>query len=1044
MTRELSDLAEATGAARASDEAERNATLASLGEERLLTDGPPDLRRVVRVALTLEAEAMVSRGRMQIDTWGAAFACWSEIRLANEAGLEALAAEEFLLEPKVGLALHLAAAGSASERVPEARQALAAMLPSAADLVVATTLDIGWGAAVIRDAALAAVLLTRKGGGWADVDLALALVTSLRERQQSSEKQYLERTEEADVVRLVAGYHLAQLATVAGRYLETGDGASAGTAARIDTHLRQAQQAADLISDGELARLARLMHAVARPLVERSIWAQVEGVSDGARDLANALADHARRSPTLELWPSQVRALEGGVFDAYRRAIVVEMPTSGGKTLIAKFATVQALELNTDATVAYVVPTRVLVNQVTDELRRDFAPLGRAVEQAIPVFDLNPTEDILLQDAPDVLVTTPEKLDLLIRSGHPAVENLSLVVVDEAHNVGDSNRGARLELVLATIKRDKPNARFLMLSPFLPNAADLAAWLGGNRGTRVSVDWKPNKKVVGELSINKIPHPDRKNRVIRNVIFKTVDAVDNGGLEAGTVIHLGVSLEQAPSLAEIALVAERTLTHRGATLIVCSGKAPSVKRARKIASERAERQLSKYAAAVVHHVETELGADSDLAFALRRGVAYHHAGVSLETRRFIERLLADGDVDVVCGTTTLAQGANFPLSNVIIESHKIGRDDISHADFWNIAGRAGRGMLAGTGLVGFAVNNDDQRTWWTGFFKNEASSVASQLAEVLAKADQIDPSFGLGNLRRVKHLSEFLQYLAHALRVSGSLQSANEVEDLLRNSLMFTSTERTSPADADRLVRICRDYLETIRNRGQLVALADGTGFSTSTVGFLQASLKEAPAIRNDETWAPQVLFGSNLKGLTDRVRLIGDLPEMTLGENDEGTFNPERVAKILRDWVNGSTIPALVEKYGDKARPEETRHAAFVSYLQGKLTGLASWGLGALERVALAGGEPDNISGAQHVPAMVLYGVNEKEAVWLRMAGLSRELAMGGAQLWREQGRVEPASFEELRTWISQVKDSDWDRATKGTAFEPGDVRLLWDVTSS
>ncbi|MFD2356270.1 DEAD/DEAH box helicase [Nonomuraea ferruginea] len=65
----------------------------------------------------------------------------------------------------------------------------------------------------------------------------------------------------------------------------------------------------------------------------------------------------------------------------------------------------------------------------------------------------------------DVLVVTPEKLDLLIRSDHPVARGLALVVVDEAHNIADGPRGARLELLLSTLKRERADARFLLLTP---------------------------------------------------------------------------------------------------------------------------------------------------------------------------------------------------------------------------------------------------------------------------------------------------------------------------------------------------------------------------------------------------------------------------------------------------------------------------------------------------------------------------------------------------------------------------------------------------
>ena len=134
-------------------------------------------------------------------------------------------------------------------------------------------------------------------------------------------------------------------------------------------------------------------------------------------------------------------------------------------SLLAEFRIIQTKVNVANAWIAYLVPTRALVNQVTVRLRRDLGPLGIKVEQATPAYELDSLEEELFA-APgsfDVLVTTPEKLDLLIRSGaaDQGDRPLGLVVLDEAHNLGDGERGLRSELVLATINRESPDTHFL-------------------------------------------------------------------------------------------------------------------------------------------------------------------------------------------------------------------------------------------------------------------------------------------------------------------------------------------------------------------------------------------------------------------------------------------------------------------------------------------------------------------------------------------------------------------------------------------------------
>jgi hypothetical protein len=75
--------------------------------------------------------------------------------------------------------------------------------------------------------------------------------------------------------------------------------------------------------------------------------------------------------------------------------------------------------------------------------------------------------------------------------------------MDEAHSIEDEERGLRIELLLATIKRECDRANFLSLMPYVPNAGDLARWLGADAGKTISIGtspWQPNERAVGLFS----------------------------------------------------------------------------------------------------------------------------------------------------------------------------------------------------------------------------------------------------------------------------------------------------------------------------------------------------------------------------------------------------------------------------------------------------------------------------------------------------------------------------------------------------------------
>ena len=156
----------------------------------------------------------------------------------------------------------------------------------------------------------------------------------------------------------------------------------------------------------------------------------------------------------------------------------------------------------------------------------------------------------------DHLVTTPEKLDLLIRHGHPAVADLALVVADEAHNIRDESRGPRLELLLGTIKREQGDVRFLLLSPFLPNDGQLVRWLGEERALPpIKVDWQPARKLVGGVQAT-----GRRPR--RVLVFEPLIAADNRGVAEGTEIPIWRGTE-VPSNNTISALTKATVQSLG-------------------------------------------------------------------------------------------------------------------------------------------------------------------------------------------------------------------------------------------------------------------------------------------------------------------------------------------------------------------------------------------------------------------------------------------------------------------------------------------------
>lgn len=79
---------------------------------------------------------------------------------------------------------------------------------------------------------------------------------------------------------------------------------------------------------------------------------------------------------------------------------------------------------------------------------------------------------------------------------------------------------------------------------------------------------------------------------------------------------------------------------------------------------------------------------------MNSGVAFHHAGLDGSDRQAIEKGFLEGDINVICCTSTLAVGVNLPCHLVIIKNtvcyQESGLKEYADLEMMQMLGRAGR------------------------------------------------------------------------------------------------------------------------------------------------------------------------------------------------------------------------------------------------------------------------------------------------------------------------------------------------------------------
>lgn len=917
-----------------------------------------------------------------------------------------------------------------------------------------------WGVRVWSSVLDVWLRLLRKHG-WDDLDAVQERVVALRQAQRTVEPAFLQAAEERQDVRpaweLMAQYHLAKAAEVLGIYL--GQGSVDGHYDIREQLEAQFDRAIGASARGQLIELetmSRLLARASRAMVDNSIWTVTRAVNSRVTRFVESLTARDRARPIFEMLPPQRRTLrEEGLLGSGHRSVVVSLPTSSGKTFIAEFRILQALNQfdQENGWVAYLAPTRALVNQLATRLRRDFSLLGTVVEKVSPALEVDGLEAGMLTEADSaqqfrILVTTPEKLDLMLRGGWEGKigRPLTLVVVDEAHGLASSDRGIKLELLLATINRECRYAQFLLLTPFIRNGAEIARWLSpdSNKSIDLGVDWTPNDRVVAIARVERGDSPGEFSISLRSrhTSRNTLDIPEQIGFRESRPLGLAWS-KVAKSPGKIAAATAQILQKRGTVIVLADTPASTWGIADTFRVNENRRTLgSDDLRHVQRFLSDEMGPDFPLAGLLEYGVGVHHAGMSEDTRALVEWLTENGLLGVLVATTTIAQGVNFPVSGIVFASHRYRtrkfpyRIDMPPQDFWNIAGRAGRVDQGDLGVVALAAQDDVKQQALEQFIDSSVAELNSTLIEMVQTAANAGLLLRLESLSHQPGWSAFVQYLAHTYRQIGNHeQFAAQVEQVLRGTLGFQALRKSHKGWADTLVQGVYAYAERIK--GKPLGLVDATGFSWESVSntLVRLGQEQLP----DDVWSPE-LFAGRRDDLRRMMGLLLQVPELRepLEEVTGGTSaNGDKLARIICDWVQGRPLTEMATAYFSQTVEEEGNDAqadsvaAMTKCCQsvfGRLAQTASWGLSALQSLTL-GDAFDEMSAVEqrslrNLPARVYYGVNTDEAVALRLLGVPRTAAPTLARhlgvtadepLHRVRGRLRAANVREWTTAMGE-----------------------------
>lgn len=183
-----------------------------------------------------------------------------------------------------------------------------------------------------------------------------------------------------------------------------------------------------------------------------------------------------RKETLMILFPPQEQVMKNGLLDKNEHCFL-NMATGSGKTFLAEMAIESVLR--SGYKVIYITPLRALASEQHTKWAQRFSgyQIGVFTGETIQLSKTNNS-----YSKSQLLIMTPERLDACMRNWRSHwswFPDVSLVVIDEFHIMGQPERGPRLEGTITRLIRLNPFLRIIGLSATIPNDEELSSWLHG-------------------------------------------------------------------------------------------------------------------------------------------------------------------------------------------------------------------------------------------------------------------------------------------------------------------------------------------------------------------------------------------------------------------------------------------------------------------------------------------------------------------------------------------------------------------------------------
>jgi len=404
----------------------------------------------------------------------------------------------------------------------------------------------------------------------------------------------------------------------------------------------------------------------------------------------------------------QKDAIKKGLF--FRKSFLVCAPSGSGKTLIGEVCAVSNIFQGFGKSV-YLVPFKALATEKYFHFKKSYERFEKKrnenVKVVLSIGDYE-VDDSELKEA-DIIVTTYEKMDSILRNFYDKdwIHEISTIIIDEVHIIGESSRGPRLESLIIRLNEFLHNPQIIGLSATINNPKFFNSWLSslGNKTLLILSETRP------------VP------------------------------LHYHIEVTQNRD-STIKRLVNKTLSQKGQVLVFLNRRKGTQEQASyliHIVEKHLDDNERKACKSLYNSLLKIKGGNPGLLKNVKSGIAFHHAGLLPKERKLVEDFYRKRVLKVICCTTTLSAGVNTPARVVILKDfrkfitsgyniknfsgfHENGDGYSFFKPFlgnevFQILGRAGRPGLDSEGYGFILVNNVEERMWVEdNYFQNTLES----------------------------------------------------------------------------------------------------------------------------------------------------------------------------------------------------------------------------------------------------------------------------------------------------------------------------------